>query len=85
MSQSTPTCFPFCSKCKRKSAQSIHHYDRDHHRTYLDVRAIEPRGEMGVLFRCNVCQHEWVSSSAAGRRARRRFDANAAPTENKGC
>lgn len=75
MSQSTPICFLFCSKCKRKDMRNPHHYDRDHSRNYLDIEVLGPSGRLGIKCRCRRCGHEYVSTSAAGRRARNKIDA----------
>ena len=72
MSQSTPVCLLFCSKCKAKSRQSNprHHYDRDCVRDYLDVVVVGPVPG-GVFCVCKRCGHAYTSKSAAARRALR--------------
>ena len=73
MSRSTPICLPFCSKCKARSrASGAAHYNRDHVRTWINVRIVGQCGQ-AALFRCDNCGHEYTSRSRAARRALRRW------------
>ena len=78
MSQSTPICRLFCSRCKRADMRKPGHYDRDHVRNYLDVIVIGLRSNGGATLLCRKCGHRYNSNSAAARRAARRM-ANAEP------
>jgi len=74
MSQSTPVCALFCSKCKRESAKSLRHYDRDHTRNYLDIVVLgTARAGNAALCKCKKCGHTYISSSMAAKRAIRRL------------
>ena len=68
MSQSTPQCHLFCSRCKADSRKSPSHYDRDHIRKYLDVVVV---GSIpgGALCVCERCGYRYTSNSRAARRA----------------
>lgn len=79
MSQSTPICSLFCSRCKAESRKSIGHYDRDHIRNYLDVIVVgETRTGNAALCKCRKCGHEYISKSRAAIRALRRLGLKAA-------
>lgn len=68
MSQSTPICHMFCSRCKAKSRTRPKHYDRDHVRDYLDIEVIGVTRGGAAKCRCRKCGHSYTSNSAAGRR-----------------
>jgi hypothetical protein len=64
----------FCSHCKRESAKSIRHYDRDHARIYLNVIVLAAaRGGDAALCKCKRCGHTYISSSRAAIRAMHRL------------
>ena len=70
MSQSTPVCSLFCSRCKAESRKSLRHYDRDHSRNYLDIVVLSSaRGGKAALCKCRQCGHTYLSSSSAAKRA----------------
>jgi uncharacterized ferredoxin-like protein len=73
MSQSTPVCSLFCSKCKRESAKSFRHYDRGHVRDYLDIEVVGVTAAGAAKCRCRKCGYEYKSTSAAARREARHF------------
>ena len=84
MSQSTPVCSLFCSKCKRESAKSLRHYDRDHSRNYLNVVVLSTaRGGNAALCKCKRCGYTYISKSMAAKRAMRHLS-NAKLTHEAG-
>ena len=74
MSQSTPICSLFCSRCKAEDSKNPKHYDRDHIRNYLDI-AIIARVPGGILCVCKRCGYRYKTNSMAAKRAMRRRDA----------
>lgn len=77
MSQSTPVCSLFCSRCKRESAKSIHHYDRDNPRNYLNVVVLSTaRGGNAAFCKCKRCGYTYISASMAAKRAIRRLQSD---------
>jgi hypothetical protein len=71
MSQSTPVCSLFCSRCKSQSARTnSRHYNRDFSRTWLDVEVVSAT-ETFANCQCRRCGHKWKSRSMAAKRAMR--------------
>ena len=70
MSQSTPVCSLFCSRCKAESRKSSRHYRRDHARNYLNVVVLgTARAGNVALCKCKRCGYTYVSNSRAAKRA----------------